>query len=592
MDEHNLSPNAQARRSLSASETLIPFSLPIPVPMTTIRPVAILTVGSQSDVGRERGQNQDSLMCFMPTVAPGVQPKQGWLFAVADGMGGYAAGEVASQIAVQTVVQHYAASEAEDLAGILQQGVAVANQAIWTRTRELGVEIMGTTLVCAAVRNDELYVAHVGDSRAYLLRGDTLKPLTRDHSLVSEQVRQGLITEAEALQSDLRSIVTRALGMYTHVQADISGPITLNAGDVILLCSDGVCGYVPEDQIRYILQTHRADPQAAAELLVEAANAVGGFDNATAVVVHVSQITQAPLHSNEAPAPAFSPDSDKQPSSRSDAQPSDTATGVTTAGITTSASPPAGADLEQTSERLPTLDSKPQGQSILGWREAIPLIILVVALLAEALVFTSAMRRNTAEPGLAMAPSLAYTQTVTATPAPAVAGRSSVTSAPHITLSVSITPQPPLIAFTHLSTITTQARVDAPSIITLTLRTNASLVEPTTFDILLDPGQTERVVRIELAPQVNFNREEQVKIEALAETSTDHAGDINTWSLGTFGLASRPVLRMRSRLTLLLALHTATPVEAGVFPVRLFIRWLGTGAIPGDFKPDVSTGEQ
>lgn len=577
MDEHHTSETAPAQRSPSAGETPIPLSLP----MSTTRPIAIVTVGSQSDVGRERDQNQDSLMCFMPDAEDGLHPRRGWLFAVADGMGGYAAGEVASQIAVETLVQHYAASDAEDLAAVLQEGVSLANAAVCRRGQELGLEIIGTTLVCAAVRDDQLYIAHVGDSRAYLLRGEALEALTRDHSLVSEQLRQGLITEAEARESELRSVVTRALGMGARVQADISGPLTLHPDDVILLCSDGVCGYVPEDQIRYILQTHRATPQAAAELLVEAANAVGGFDNATAVVAHVSRIVHAPLSDDDAPTP------DRQPLRTPNAGRSNTET---------MNRPPAGEDLEQTSDHLPALDAKPARQFILGWREAIPIIILAIALLAEVFIFTSGMRRNANEATPTASPSPAQTQTAAVAPALSAAQptRTSSEGAParQVTFSVSIAPQAPLITFTHLSAITEQTRPDAPTTITLTFRTNASLIQPTTFDMLLDAGKPEQVARIELAPQVNFNREEQVKIEALAETDTQAGSDVNTWSLGTFGLPSKPALRMRSRLTVLLALEPATPVQPGKFPVRLFIRWQGTGAIPGDFKPEVSQAQR
>lgn len=563
--------------------------------MTTTRPVAVITAGSQSDVGRERAENQDSLLCFMPEAGNGLQPRRGWLFAVADGMGGHAAGEIASQVAIETLARHYAASDAENLAAVLQQSVAAASEAVYRRSRELGVDMMGTTLVCAAVRDDQVYIAHAGDSRAYLLRGETLQALTQDHSLVGEQVRQGLLTEDEARESDLRGIVTRALGMKPRVLADITGPLTLRADDVILLCSDGVCGYVPEDQMRYLLQTHRAAPQRAAELLVEAANAAGGFDNATAVVVHVNRIAHVALADDEetlpalpAAGPSASPDS--APSDSAAISRSDTETIAAPAATGNTGAQPAGAaqdgnDPEQTSDRLPTADSKPARQSLLGWREVIPLVILVVALLAEALLFTSAMRRNPAEPATTAAPASAGA--VADTPAPP-ATRPAIAPAHQITLSISLAPQPPLITFTHLSPITMRAGADTPATITLTFRTNATLIEPATFDVLLDAGEPQRMARIELAPQVNFDREEQVKIEALAEADSGIAGEMNTWSLGTYGLPSRPALNLRSRLIALLALETTPPVEPGRLPVRLVIRWLGSGAIPGDFRPGVS----
>jgi len=560
----------------------------------TTRPIAIVTVGSRSDVGRERDQNQDSLMCFMPATASGLPSRQGWLFAVADGMGGYAAGEVASQIAVETIVQHYAASDVEDLAGVLQQGISSANEAVRRRGQELGVEIMGTTVVCAAVRDDQLYIAHVGDSRAYLLRGETLKPLTRDHSLVSEQVRQGLLTEAEALESDLRGIVTRALGMKSRVQADIAGPLTLSPDDVVLLCSDGVCGYVPEDQMRYILQTHRPDPQAAANLLIEAANAAGGFDNATAIVLRVVTIEQAPLDFEEHTAPTAAraagaqTQGDQSLTGRNESR-----SNAETIAVPTSAES-APESLENTSERLPTLPRKPGWLLPLSWRELLPAIILMIVLVSEAVVFALSVGRNNSSPTpTPEAPALANAPTIalpTQTKLPAT----------FTEYTLSIVPQAPLITFTHFSTVTvrapTGAQGDAPVHLTVTFRTNATIIEPNLFETLIDLSGAERIVRVELAPQVNFNRQEQVKIEALAEAdsgsdpapdaATDQSGGINAWTVGTFGLPSSPGLRMRSRLTTLVTLAPTTPARSQPLPVRLFIRWQGTGAIPGDFKPE------
>ncbi|MGQ9904711.1 MAG: PP2C family protein-serine/threonine phosphatase [Anaerolineae bacterium] len=560
----------------------------------TTRPIAILTVGNQSDIGKERDQNQDSLMCFMPVTAAGVPPQQGWLFVVADGMGGYAAGEVASQIAVETIVQHYAASDAEDLATVLQQGISLANEAVCRRGQELGVEIMGTTVVCAAVRDDQLYIAHVGDSRAYLLRGETLKALTRDHSLVSEQVRQGLLTEAEALESDLRGIVTRALGMKSRVEADIAGPLDLHADDVILLCSDGVCGYVPEDQIRYILQTHRAAPQAAAELLVEAANAAGGFDNATAVVLSVSRIEQVALEDDDTNATA--PHATlPQPASNGQTQPA-------SAGRSNTETMPIAATegdgLEQTSDRL-AVSTEPHNASAMiattlarlpAWART-PLAAGIAIILALGILFglLLAFSRGNAAPLASV--DATPTIPVSATAPSQTPATQAINDAEMVEYTLTIAPQAPLITLTHLSAITIRAQAGATTNLTVTFRTNATIIEPTTFDMLIDLSQPNRAVRVELAPQVNFNRQEQVKIEALAEqdAGADRTADNrNDWTIGTFGLPPSPGLRMRARLTALIALEPAAPARPGRLPVRLFIRWLGTGAIPGDFKPEVS----
>ncbi|MCS7059993.1 MAG: protein phosphatase 2C domain-containing protein [Anaerolineae bacterium] len=561
----------------------------------TTRPVAVVAFGSQTDIGRERDQNQDSLLSYTPLAPSGLPSKQGWLFVVADGMGGHLAGEVASQVAVESIVEHFAASDAEDVAAVLQQSIAVANEAVCRRAHDLGVDIMGTTLVCAVIRDDQLFVAHVGDSRAYLLRDQTLTPLTRDHSLVNEQIRQGLITETEARDSELRGIVTRALGMKGGVQADIAGPIALHTDDVVLLCTDGVCGYVPEIQIRYILQTHRTEPQSAAELLIEAANAVGGFDNATAVVAHVQRIEQAALEEEEtgetvsgqmrlekpaavdngrvhrpaAPAPLMPDDSDTADNLPTEPPPSD-------------GSPASDSQTERTNDRLTAAPSPAQPEPLIGWRELIPISVLIVVLLAEAIVFAFGARRTTTDPTPAPAPSI----TTSVGEAGSTSVQGSVAVQP-LVLSISVEPQPPLTAFTQLEVITTQLASNAPAAITLTFRTNATVIEPTHFETNLDLSRPKSTVRIELAPQVNFNRQEQVKIEALAEAGPADDGQSNTWTIGAFGLPSQPDLRLRSRLTILMTLTPMQPVPSRL-PMRISIRWLAVGAIPGDFKPAVS----
>ena len=598
------------------------------------RPVAFIVLGSTTDIGRQRDQNQDSLLCFTPVTTSGVQPKQGWLYAVADGMGGYEAGEVASKLAVETLIDHYAGNTVDatdDPAGVLQQGVAVANRAVYQRGRELGLDVMGTTLVCVAVRGDQLYVAHVGDSRAYLLRDNTLKALTRDHSLVGEQVRQGFLTEEEAQDSDLRGIVTRALGMKPQVQADIGGPIPLRAADVVLLCSDGVCGYVLEDQIRYILQTHRAEPQAAADFLVEAANAAGGFDNATAVVLYVSRIEHIAVEDDRAEPDAdqsveVSPATDPiQPAARSAGR-SNTETitlppvppvspAVSSAGLeatepTAAVAPPTAPPLEpapaegatgtpapeQTSDRLRVAPPGALSGLLSNPRAMIALAALLVVVLVVAVLIAFSLGRNGAGSTPASGITTQYnepparetgpTEEAPAGPVSVAAEPAAATEVEPAPYTIALAPQAPLIALTQLSVITTQAQAGVVSAVTLTFRTNATIAEPREFSATVDLSQPNHDVRVELAPQVNFDRQEQVKIEVLAEE--DGAGAVSTWTVGTLGLPSRPGLRMRSRLIMLISLKPAVLAQRSSLPIRLFIRWLGTGAIPGDFKPEVS----
>jgi hypothetical protein len=227
--------------------------------------------------------------------------------------------------------------------------------------------------------------------------------------------------------------------------------------------------------------------------------------------------------------------------------------------------------------------------------------------LAIAIGLAFALGRGNAgsSPAAGDAPSPSVTPTTppttSQTPTAQAAGDAADKHREIVEYTLTIVPQAPLITLTHLSAITIRAQTGATANLTVTFRTNATLVEPTTFDMLIDLSEPGRALRVELAPQVNFNRQEQVKIEALAEadaalgSAPDGRSDggvanvvRNDWTVGTFGLPSSPGLRMRARLTALIALEPATPVQAGKLPVRLFIRWLGTGAIPGDFKPEVS----
>jgi len=248
--------------------------------------------GGVTDVGRVRSNNED---CFKI-----VEPLH--LFVLSDGMGGEAHGEIASAMAVETVVKHcldFDANPAAKVVGTvepkwsartkrLSTAVHLANRNIF-KSAEANEEQrgMGATLTAVWIDDARLSVAHVGDSRAYLLRGGGLLQLTRDHSLVAEQVRRGILTAAEAEESDMQSVLLRALGAQAEIEVDAEEH-TLFPRDVLLLCSDGLTRVVTEPEIAGTLQAE-TDPTRAAEKLVALANERGGPDNITVVIVRLDK---------------------------------------------------------------------------------------------------------------------------------------------------------------------------------------------------------------------------------------------------------------------------------------------------------------
>jgi len=246
--------------------------------------------GGVSDVGRIRTNNED---CFRI-----VAPLQ--LFVLSDGMGGEAHGEVASALAVETVTKHCLDSRenhATPLFGEVQaslsdqtkrlaSAVHLANKSIFEAAEgHLEQRGMGATLTAAWIDGAKLSIAHVGDSRAYLLRSGTLQQLTSDHSLVAEQVRRGIITAAEAEESQMQSVLIRALGAQPEVEVDVEEH-TLFVRDILILCSDGLTRMVTEPEIGGTLQAE-TNPTRAAEKLVALANEYGGADNVTVIVIRL-----------------------------------------------------------------------------------------------------------------------------------------------------------------------------------------------------------------------------------------------------------------------------------------------------------------
>ena len=235
-----------------------------------------VVASAATDIGRVREGNEDACLSDPP------------LFAVADGMGGHRGGEVASHLALDTLERQFRKGR-----GDLAEQIQEANRVVFERARlDRKVAGMGTTLTAAFLEGDTLRLAHVGDSRAYLLRGGALRMLTEDHTLVHRMVVDGEITEAEAEVHPYRSVLTRAVGVDPSVHID-EATIEIVPGDRVLLCSDGLHGMITDDQITGIL-TAEADPRRAAEHLIEAANRAGGVDNITVVVLDFAEGDEDP----------------------------------------------------------------------------------------------------------------------------------------------------------------------------------------------------------------------------------------------------------------------------------------------------------
>ena len=234
-------------------------------------PVAQYAVAS--DTGRKRRRNEDNYVVEPP------------LFAVADGMGGAQAGEVASKLAASALEHDSAAAQGglEHVTELIQE----ANRRVYDRsTSDPSASGMGTTMTVALVEDMSVLLGHVGDSRAYLLRGDRMEQLTEDHSLVNELLKSGKLSAEEAQVHPQRSVITRAVGTDPDVDVDAFS-IDAEDGDVFLLCSDGLTDMVEDEAILDLLYKHRDDLDRAVKSLVAAANRGGGEDNITAIAFRI-----------------------------------------------------------------------------------------------------------------------------------------------------------------------------------------------------------------------------------------------------------------------------------------------------------------
>jgi PPM family protein phosphatase len=251
-----------------------------------------LLAAGLTDPGQVRKNNEDNYWVDQET----------GLLLVADGMGGHAAGEVASQMAVDVIREQVSRGlttgqipamgdlpmHLSDRAHLLYSTVKMANEVIYTSAQErVEKKGMGTTLVSVLVGKKNFAVAHVGDSRLYMMRDNKLRQVTRDHSLVAEQVAKGLLTPEQAEQSEMKNVLTRALGVAPEVQVDVD-EVALAPGDILLLCTDGLCRMMDDDVIEEELKNLRPLSEMCHNL-VKIANDRGGKDNVTVVLAQMEK---------------------------------------------------------------------------------------------------------------------------------------------------------------------------------------------------------------------------------------------------------------------------------------------------------------
>jgi protein phosphatase len=248
-----------------------------------------LEVASLTDTGKIRPNNEDALGYFEPK-NENEQREKGWLFLVADGMGGHRGGEIASNLAVETIQVSYYADNGDNRAAVLKSAVEEANRRILHESSsDPSLVGMGTTCTAMAVRGGFAYFVHVGDSRAYIFREGELVQLTQDHSLVGEMVRSGILSDEDARSHPKRNVITRSLGIQETVALDTPfSPFELKVNDVFVLCSDGLTSLVGDEEIGHELEVN--EPRGACRLLVDLANQRGGRDNITVLVVKVEKL--------------------------------------------------------------------------------------------------------------------------------------------------------------------------------------------------------------------------------------------------------------------------------------------------------------
>ncbi len=241
-------------------------------------------VVAATDVGRKREQNEDCHLVWIPDSVE-ERDRRGILLVVADGMGGAVAGEIASRLAVETVVNQYCAGTGDPLDD-LKGAVEAANRAVYEKSRSAPTfNGMGTTCTAVVLRGRDAWIAHVGDSRAYLARGREMRQLTRDHTLVAQLVERNQLLPQQARTDARRNVVTRSVGVGEQVEVDVLVEGPLEPGDILLLCSDGLHGLVTDTDLSDTMSDRNLSE--ACQDLIALANDCGGSDNITAILARI-----------------------------------------------------------------------------------------------------------------------------------------------------------------------------------------------------------------------------------------------------------------------------------------------------------------
>jgi serine/threonine protein phosphatase PrpC len=252
--------------------------------------------GQASDFGKVRTNNEDAVGSFVPASRQ-LARSHGYLFTVADGVGGMDLGEVASATAVSVITEQFAKAQSGSmLISLVPRLIQQANSAVHdcTLASTNGGKKMATTIVACALRYDQAVISHVGDSRCYLVRNGKARQLTDDHTLVNEQRKMGLISTAEIAASDARHVLIRSLGPEMFVSPDTSA-LTILPGDILVLCTDGLHDELGEDEIASIASQKKDATQIARELVARAVEIDGG-DNTTAQVIRVRSVEQVGMY--------------------------------------------------------------------------------------------------------------------------------------------------------------------------------------------------------------------------------------------------------------------------------------------------------
>ena len=244
------------------------------------------TIGMLTDVGKVRTIDEDSILAADLSFGVNSKSSKFLLLAVADGMGGHAKGEEASKIALNAIARTVIPELFNDtpFTELLEKGIQNANQNILDYTAKYPESSgMGTTSVCAVVKGNEVHLANVGDSRAYVVSDDEIRVVTKDHSYVQALVDEGKITQAQAREHPKKNIITKAVGISPSVEADKS-ILTLGSDESLLLCCDGVIAHLPDEDIHKIINDS-PDPQSACQKIVDTANERGGSDNISLIIL-------------------------------------------------------------------------------------------------------------------------------------------------------------------------------------------------------------------------------------------------------------------------------------------------------------------